>query len=220
MNLPNRSWKLLFCFWKFSIQLSIPTQKIIYIFFFDLSKFIHFETHPISCLFIWPPPPQEIIIPPLRTTFLGRIGPEILATHTRRIDPTSSDHHLPSINSWTDSCPDASFLWHWKKRKEKIVITKLLKMNKASLLVTMVVVVMLLAEAKVSQAVTCNPGQLSPCLPAISSSSPPSTTCCSKLKEQKPCLCGYLKDPALKQFVSSPGARKVASACGVPYPSC
>jgi len=152
--------------------------------------------------------------------FLGRIGPEILATHTRLIDPTSSYHPRPSINSCTDSCPDASFLGHWKKRKEKIAITKLLKMKKASLLVTMVVVVMLLAEAKVSQAVTCNPAQLSPCLPAISSSSPPSTTCCSKLKEQKPCLCGYLKDPALKQFVSSPGARKVASACGVPYPSC
>ncbi|KAJ6766583.1 BIFUNCTIONAL INHIBITOR/LIPID-TRANSFER PROTEIN/SEED STORAGE 2S ALBUMIN SUPERFAMILY PROTEIN [Salix purpurea] len=93
-------------------------------------------------------------------------------------------------------------------------------MKKVSFFIIMAVVVMFLAEAKVSEAVTCNPGELSSCLGAITSSSPPSTTCCSKLKEQKPCLCGYLKNPALKQFVSSPGARKVASACGVPYPSC
>jgi len=220
MNLPNRyRLKTIFFFWKFSIQLSIPTQKIIYFFFlwsFQVYSFWN-SSHQLS-FYLTPPLRNHNSTPPY--DFLGRIGPEILATHTRRIDPTTSDRHLPSINSWTDSCPDASFLWHWKKRKEKIAITKLLKMKQASLLVTMVVVVMLLAEAKVSQAVTCNPGQLSPCLPAISSSSPPSTTCCSKLKEQKPCLCGYLKDPALKQFVSSPGARKVASACGVPYPSC
>ncbi|XP_011021288.1 PREDICTED: non-specific lipid-transfer protein 2 [Populus euphratica] len=87
-------------------------------------------------------------------------------------------------------------------------------------MIVMVVTTMLLAEAQVSQAETCNPEQLSPCLGAITSSTPPSTTCCSKLKEQKPCLCGYLKDPSLKQYVSSPGARKVVSACGVPYPSC
>lgn len=221
MNLPNRSrLKIFFFFLEIFNSIKHPHPKNHIYFFLWSFKVYSFWNSSHQLSFYLTPPPQEIIIPPLRTTFLGRIGPEILATHTRRIDPTSSDHHLPSINSWTDSCPDASFLWHWKKRKEKIVITKLLKMNKASLLVTMVVVVMLLAEAKVSQAVTCNPGQLSPCLPAISSSSPPSTTCCSKLKEQKPCLCGYLKDPALKQFVSSPGARKVASACGVPYPSC
>ncbi|CAK7344257.1 unnamed protein product [Dovyalis caffra] len=107
-----------------------------------------------------------------------------------------------------------------REKKEYIAVTRLLKMKKLSFFMIMVVVVMLFAESQVSQAVTCNPRQLSPCLGAITSSAPPSATCCSKLKEQKPCLCGYLKDPSLKQFVSSPGARKVASACGVLYPTC
>ncbi|KAF2313815.1 hypothetical protein GH714_013611 [Hevea brasiliensis] len=48
----------------------------------------------------------------------------------------------------------------------------------------------------------------------------PSTTCCRKVREQRPCLCGYLKDPNLKHFLSSVGDRKVARACGVPYPTC
>jgi len=133
--------------------------------------------------------------------------------------PVNLIHHHLSINCWARSWLDASFLVCQKGKKT--AATRLLKMKMASFfMIVMVVATMLLAEAQVSQAQTCNPGQLSPCLGAIMSSTPPSTTCCSKLKEQKPCLCGYLKDPSLKQFVSSPGARKVASDCGVPYPSC
>nr|P86809.1 RecName: Full=Non-specific lipid-transfer protein 2; AltName: Full=Allergen Api g 6.0101; AltName: Allergen=Api g 6 [Apium graveolens Rapaceum Group] len=62
---------------------------------------------------------------------------------------------------------------------------------------------------------TCSAVQLSPCLAAITKNTPPSAACCNKLKEQKPCLCGYLKDPNLKNYVNSPGARKTASSCGV-----
>ncbi|KAJ9147324.1 hypothetical protein P3X46_029502 [Hevea brasiliensis] len=87
-------------------------------------------------------------------------------------------------------------------------------------MVVAVAALMLLTEVRLSNAVTCNPVQLSSCLPAISSSTAPSSTCCSKLREQKPCLCGYLKNPNLKQYVNSPGARKVANACGVPLPNC
>ncbi|KAK3033330.1 hypothetical protein RJ639_034177 [Escallonia herrerae] len=83
------------------------------------------------------------------------------------------------------------------------------------------VLVLLTAEAvQVSVAVTCNAVQLSPCAGAISSSKPPSKLCCSKIREQKPCLCQYIKNPSLRQFVSSPNARKVASTCGVPFPKC
>ncbi|KAK3017022.1 hypothetical protein RJ639_006533 [Escallonia herrerae] len=57
-------------------------------------------------------------------------------------------------------------------------------------------------------AVTCSALQLSPCASAITSASTPSPTCCSKIKEQRPCLCKYLKDPNLKKFISSPNARK------------
>ncbi|KGN63840.1 non-specific lipid-transfer protein 2 [Cucumis sativus] len=68
--------------------------------------------------------------------------------------------------------------------------------------------------------VACNPMQLSSCMNSIISGAPPSTQCCSKIKEQKPCLCGYLKNPILKSFVSSPNARKVANDCGTPFPNC
>ncbi|KAL5745063.1 hypothetical protein ACOSP7_026209 [Xanthoceras sorbifolium] len=87
-------------------------------------------------------------------------------------------------------------------------------------LVVIVVVVLSTSEVRVVEAVTCNPTELSPCMAAITSSAPPSSTCCSKVREQRPCLCGYLKNPNLKQFVNSPNARKVASTCGVPYPQC
>ncbi|KAE8665517.1 Non-specific lipid-transfer protein 2 [Hibiscus syriacus] len=83
-----------------------------------------------------------------------------------------------------------------------------------------VVVLLLLTEAELSRAATCNPAQLSPCVSAITSSSPPSKLCCTKIKEQKPCLCQYLRNPNLKKFVNTPNARKVASTCGTPYPKC
>ncbi|CAI0451419.1 unnamed protein product [Linum tenue] len=66
----------------------------------------------------------------------------------------------------------------------------------------------------------CNPSQLSSCLPAISTSAPPTGQCCGNLRQQGPCLCGYLRNPNFRQYLSSPGARKVASACGVPLPRC
>ncbi|CDO98408.1 unnamed protein product [Coffea canephora] len=83
-----------------------------------------------------------------------------------------------------------------------------------------VLMLLLLVEANVSEAVTCNPNELNPCAGAIGSSSPPSSQCCSKIKEQKPCLCQYVKNPTFKQFVASPSAQKVAKTCGVPIPKC
>ncbi|KAK2652311.1 hypothetical protein Ddye_012167 [Dipteronia dyeriana] len=90
----------------------------------------------------------------------------------------------------------------------------------AVLSTVVVMVVVLSSEVRVAKAVTCNPTELSPCLASITSSAPPSSTCCIKVREQRPCLCGYLKDPNLRQFVNSPNGRKVASTCGVPYPQC
>jgi hypothetical protein len=55
---------------------------------------------------------------------------------------------------------------------------------------------------------------------AITSSQPPSSLCCDKIKQQKPCFCQYLQDPNLKKYISSPGAEKVASTCGVAIPKC
>ncbi|GKD07307.1 non-specific lipid-transfer protein 2 [Tanacetum coccineum] len=68
--------------------------------------------------------------------------------------------------------------------------------------------------------VACSPSQLTPCLRPILKGTPPPDKCCSKLKEQKSCLCGYIKDPAMAKYVNSPGAKKVAKTCGVPIPNC
>ncbi|MCA0781518.1 hypothetical protein KUO12_22775, partial [Vibrio vulnificus] len=67
----------------------------------------------------------------------------------------------------------------------------------------------------VSEAVTCNVSQLSPCAGAITAGQKPSQACCNRLREQEPCLCGYSKNPALKQYVNSPNARKTAKSCNV-----
>lgn len=90
----------------------------------------------------------------------------------------------------------------------------------AALCAVVTVAVVLLSGTRMAEGVTCTVTELSPCLAAITSSAPPSSLCCSKLREQKPCLCGYLRNPNLKQYVNSPNARKVASTCGVPYPNC
>ncbi|KAL3830870.1 hypothetical protein ACJIZ3_019672 [Penstemon smallii] len=84
----------------------------------------------------------------------------------------------------------------------------------------LVLLVVLLCEFEATRAVTCNPIQLSPCANAIMSSTKPSAVCCAKIKEQRPCLCNYMKNPNLQKFVKSPGAKRVAKSCGTPYPRC
>ncbi|KAE9467085.1 hypothetical protein C3L33_01004, partial [Rhododendron williamsianum] len=88
---------------------------------------------------------------------------------------------------------------------------------KASYIVAVfsVLVLFLGYEAQVTMAVACNPSALSSCAGAITSSTPPSKLCCSKLQEQKTCLCQYTKNPKLKKFLASPNAKKVATTCGV-----
>ncbi|KAE8703866.1 putative non-specific lipid-transfer protein AKCS9 [Hibiscus syriacus] len=75
-------------------------------------------------------------------------------------------------------------------------------------------------KTRTAEAVTCDVSELSPCMAAITSPKPPTTTCCSKLKEQRPCFCQYLKNPTIKQLVDSPKAKRIASTCGVEYPQC
>ncbi|XP_009613979.1 non-specific lipid-transfer protein 2-like [Nicotiana tomentosiformis] len=89
-----------------------------------------------------------------------------------------------------------------------------------SLVAVMLVVVLIGDQLGASEAVTCSATQLSPCLGAITSGTPPSQACCARLRGQQPCLCGYMRDPNLRQYVNSPNARKVASSCGVSIPSC
>ncbi|KAL1215216.1 Non-specific lipid-transfer protein 2 [Cardamine amara subsp. amara] len=67
---------------------------------------------------------------------------------------------------------------------------------------------------------SCVITELMPCLPAITAGGPPSEECCDKMNEQKPCLCGYIKNPALSTYVSSPNSLKVLKACKIPIPTC
>ncbi|CAN8276010.1 unnamed protein product [Cochlearia groenlandica] len=67
---------------------------------------------------------------------------------------------------------------------------------------------------------TCTPTQLMPCLQAITTGGDPTKECCDNLNAQKPCLCGYIKNPDFSMYVSSPNAKKVLKACNIPDPSC
>lgn len=82
------------------------------------------------------------------------------------------------------------------------------------------VVLVVLGALGAEGAVTCSPVQLSPCASAITTSRPPSGLCCQRIRQQKPCLCGYMKNPTLRKFVDNPNARKVANQCKVPFSKC
>ncbi|KFK26688.1 hypothetical protein AALP_AA8G280300 [Arabis alpina] len=95
----------------------------------------------------------------------------------------------------------------------KMMCVSILALVAAILLVTVV-------EIPVVEGVTCSPMALAPCAAAMTSSSPPSATCCTRLREQQPCLCGYMRNPSLRQYVSSPNAKKVSNSCRIPSPNC
>nr|GEU95877.1 non-specific lipid-transfer protein 2-like [Tanacetum cinerariifolium] len=77
-----------------------------------------------------------------------------------------------------------------------------------------------IGEIPGATAVTCNYLELVPCSGAITSSQAPSGACCGKIREQRPCLCGYLRNPSLRSLVSPAAAQRIASQCGVSVPQC
>ncbi|KAG5614386.1 hypothetical protein H5410_014210 [Solanum commersonii] len=80
--------------------------------------------------------------------------------------------------------------------------------------------VILLGELLVVKAVTCSVSELSPCAESILTGIPPTPTCCGVLREQIPCLCGYIKDPKLKSYMDYPNTQKMYKFCRVPFPQC
>ncbi|KAH0685457.1 hypothetical protein KY290_016728 [Solanum tuberosum] len=77
-----------------------------------------------------------------------------------------------------------------------------------------------LGELLVTAQEPCDVMALGSCAPAILSSEPPTWTCCSKLKEQEPCLCEYSKNPIAKPYVNSTRAQMVFKTCKVSIPKC
>ncbi|OEL33786.1 hypothetical protein BAE44_0005195 [Dichanthelium oligosanthes] len=61
----------------------------------------------------------------------------------------------------------------------------------------------------------CDPLALRPCAPAVIYGARPSGECCAKLREQKPCLCRYIKNPDLGRYINSPEGRRIAAVCRV-----
>uniref|UniRef100_A0A251T8I6 Putative bifunctional inhibitor/lipid-transfer protein/seed storage 2S albumin superfamily protein n=1 Tax=Helianthus annuus TaxID=4232 RepID=A0A251T8I6_HELAN len=73
----------------------------------------------------------------------------------------------------------------------------------------------------------CDSVQLSWCLQSIVSNIPPSQDCCRRLRDccrrlrgQQACLCRETRDPTFGGYLRHPGARRVATACGVTFPRC
>ncbi|RCV16682.1 hypothetical protein SEVIR_3G160600v4 [Setaria viridis] len=95
-------------------------------------------------------------------------------------------------------------------------------MKPAQLLFAALAVLLLCAAAapRGAEAATCDATQLTPCAGAIIGNSPPTAACCSKMREQQPCMCTYARDPNLQRYVSSPNGKKAMAACKVPVPSC
>ncbi|AQK84556.1 Non-specific lipid-transfer protein 2 [Zea mays] len=92
----------------------------------------------------------------------------------------------------------------------------------AALAAWAVVLLLLCAAAPrgADAATACDATQLTPCAGAIIIGRSPSAACCSRLKEQQPCLCTYARDPNLQRYVNSPNGKKAMAACKVPVPSC
>lgn len=87
-------------------------------------------------------------------------------------------------------------------------------------LLVVVLVVGVTHSVAVTEAVACEPTQLLPCMSSILHGTPPPPICCKKLKEQKPCMCGYIKNPKFAKYVKSPNAKKVSKICHVTVPKC
>ncbi|KAH7658429.1 Bifunctional inhibitor/lipid-transfer protein/seed storage 2S albumin protein [Dioscorea alata] len=86
--------------------------------------------------------------------------------------------------------------------------------------ISMVLLLLLfLLQSSTVMSVDCNVGELICCADPISTGVA-TQQCCSKLKEQEPCLCQYKNNPFFGGYVNSPNAKKVAQCCGVPFPSC
>ncbi|XXG65483.1 hypothetical protein AAC387_Pa05g3174 [Persea americana] len=78
----------------------------------------------------------------------------------------------------------------------------------------------MISKVPASVVVTCKLTELASCATAILAAMPPTRLYCAKLKEQKPCLGKYLKDPTLQKYINTGTAKKVSRACNTPFPRC
>ncbi|EMS52281.1 Non-specific lipid-transfer protein 2G [Triticum urartu] len=91
-------------------------------------------------------------------------------------------------------------------------------MRKEVLLAAMMLAVVVAAPDGVRAA--CEVGQLTVCMPAITTGAKPSGACCGNLRAQQACFCQYAKDPSLGAYIRSPHARETLVSCGLAVPHC
>ncbi|KAI7739379.1 hypothetical protein M8C21_010722 [Ambrosia artemisiifolia] len=79
--------------------------------------------------------------------------------------------------------------------------------------------VLLVGNVQKTNAQTCNAQDLISCAGPLFFGTQPSSDCCTKLRAAQPCFCDFIRDPSFGQYINSPNARKLATACGVTIPT-
>ncbi|GMN38635.1 hypothetical protein TIFTF001_007875 [Ficus carica] len=77
--------------------------------------------------------------------------------------------------------------------------------------------VVLLGRTELSEAVHCDFDKRGMCSDEMTSNVPPTALCCSKLKQQKHCLCHYIKDPVFGKTINSPNSMKMFASCQIMF---
>lgn len=85
----------------------------------------------------------------------------------------------------------------------------------------LVAATMLIKEVHLGMAADCDSKKLEPCDPFFESRAAPpkpDSECCKNIKEEDGCYCEFLKDAKYCKLLTSPQAKIVGDAWGVPTP--
>lgn len=69
-------------------------------------------------------------------------------------------------------------------------------------------------------AAACNPSLLTPCAGPALFGGPVPAACCTQLRAQQGCLCGYARSPNYGGYIRSPNAARLFAVCRFPMPRC
>jgi hypothetical protein len=77
-----------------------------------------------------------------------------------------------------------------------------------------------MAPVEAPEGQQCVVSNLIVCTPAILAGRTPSAECCSNLKAQQGCFCGYAENPFYKHYINSPNSLNTLATCGISIPDC
>ena len=93
-------------------------------------------------------------------------------------------------------------------------------LRKEAVVAALMLALVVLAAAPGGARAACQASQLAVCASAITGGAKPTPGCCANLSAQQGCFCQYAKDPALRQYITSPYARQMLASCNIPVPKC